>query len=246
MKVNQSIKWDLKDVFNVFVTTFILELVLYVVVNFFGIGYVIDFYIENSVIRVIAILFLYILQIAGMLFPIWFFVLRKYKSDILDFGFYWPGTMKVFFWVIFGYLFYLGLSTFILMIFSTFGIGFIGFEAQKSIFDIFGNDPFGFSVAILIAIIIAPFVEEIFFRGFILQVLGKTMGVFWGSVITALIFAAVHFEFQSIMPLLILSFILNTLYLKTNSIWTGIVFHIFNNCITLTVLFLLENNPGLY
>jgi CAAX protease family protein len=246
VKVNQKTKWNLQDVFNVFVSTFVLELVLYVIIKFFGIGEMIDLNIENNIIRVFAILFLYVLQVAGMLFPLWFFILRKYKSSLLDFGFYWPGTKKVVFWVIFGYLFYLGLSTFILMIFSTFGIGFVGFEAQKSIFDIFGHEPFGVSIAILIAIIIAPFIEEIFFRGFILQVLAKTIGVFWGSVITAFIFAAVHFEFQSIMPLLILSFVLNTLYIKTKSIWTGIVFHIFNNTITLLVLFLLENNPSLY
>jgi len=244
--VNKQLKWNLQDVFNVFVLTFILELVLYVFIKIFGIGDFVSIYIENNFIQTIAILFLYIIQIAGMIFPIWFFIFRKYKINLIDFGFYWPGTKKVVFWVVFGYLFYLGLSAFILMVFSSLGIGFFGFEAQKSIFDIFGHNYFGVSIAILVSIIIAPFIEEIFFRGFILQVLLKSIGKFWGSVITALIFAAVHFEFQSIMPLIILAFILNTLYIKTKSIWTGIVFHILNNCITLIVLFLLENNSSLY
>ena len=82
------------------------------------------------------------------------------------------------------------------MLFSTLGIDLFGFEPTTSLFDVFGRDISGFTFAFIVAVVIAPLVEEIFFRGFVLQTLAKKISPFWGVVLTALIFASVHFEFQ--------------------------------------------------
>jgi len=213
MKALQKVKWNLQDVLNVFITTFIIELTLYIILNLIGIDGIIVSVQKNLILKGLIILFVYLLQTFGLLIPLWFFVIRKYKSSIKEFGFYWIGTTKTILWVIGSYIFYIGLGILILMIFFSLGISAFGFEPQRSIFEIFGRDIFGVINAIFIALIVAPFVEEIFFRGFILQTLAKRISPFWGVVLTSLIFAAVHFEFQSIMPLLILSFILNILFI---------------------------------
>lgn len=240
MNQESSIKCKVSDVFNVFVLTFVLELLLYVTFQALSVQDLIKEISDKVFLKGIILLFTYLLQVAGMLFPLWFFIIRKYKSDWKEFAFKWIGTGKTILWIFMSYLFFLGLSLFLIIIFFNLGIESFGFEKQRSIFEIFGTDPFGIVIAIIIALIVAPIAEEIFFRGFVLQTLAKRISPFWGVVLTALIFASVHFEFQSIMPLLILSVILNVIFVKTKSIWPGILFHVFNNTISFVVLYLLE------
>jgi len=234
-------QWTIKDVFNVFVATFLIEFVFYILLNALNIGEIVASVDHIPVLRGFLLFIIYLLQVIGMLVPLWYFVVRKYDSSYEDFSFKWIGTRKTIFWVIGTYLFYLGLSIFLIMLFFNLGIGAFGFEPQTSLFEIFGRDYAGFIFAFLIAVVIAPFIEELFFRGFVLQTLAKKISPFWGVVLTGLIFASVHFEFQSIMPLLILSIVLNVLYIKTKSIWPGIVFHIFNNSFAFVMMLLIEN-----
>lgn len=244
MKAKTSVekfKWDIKDVFNVFVLTFVIEFCLYLLLQIFNAkGFVLSVY-DIPILRGLVLFGVYLLQVLGMLIPLWYFVVRKYDSTYEDFSFKWVGTLKTLLWILGTYLFYLGVSILVIMIFFSLGIGAFGFEPQTSLFEVFGRDYVGFIFAFLIAVVIAPFVEEIFFRGFVLQTLAKKISPFWGVVLTALIFASVHFEFQSVMPLLILSVILNVLYLKTRSIWPGILFHLFNNSVAFIMMLLIEN-----
>lgn len=234
-------EWKIKDVFNVFVLTFLIEFIFYMALNLIDISGIIKSIDHISAVRGLILFIIYLMQVFGMLFPLWYFVVRKYDSNFADFNFKWIGTKKTIFWVIFAYLFYLGLSIFLIMLFFSLGIGLFGFEEQTSLFEIFGYDIAGILFAFSITVIIAPLVEELFFRGFVLQTLVKKISPFWGIVLTGLIFASVHFEFQSIMPLLILSLVLNVLYIKTNSIWPGIIFHIFNNSVAFFIMLLIEN-----
>jgi membrane protease YdiL (CAAX protease family) len=130
-----------------------------------------------------------------------------------------------------------------LIIFSYFNIQNLGFEEQTSLFDIFGKNPFGIFVSAVVAILLAPIVEELFFRGFVLRTLYKHIGATWAIIITTLIFASLHFEFQAIVPLLILSLVLSVLFIRTKSIWPGIIFHILNNTIAFTVIYFFEDIP---
>lgn len=241
MNQDSSIKWKVSDVFNVFVLTFVLELLLYIVLQALGLSGFVKDISDNIFLKGIILLIMYLLQVAGMLFPLWFFVIRKYESGWKEFAFKWIGTGKTILWILMAYMFFLGISIFLIMLFFNLGIGSLGFEKQSSIFEIFGTDPFGVFIAVVVALLLAPIVEEVFFRGFVLQTLAKRISPFWGVVLTALIFASVHFEFQSIMPLLILSVVLNIIFVKTKSIWPGILFHVFNNTISFVALYLIEN-----
>lgn len=245
MKAKKSANWDVKDVYNVFIATFIIALVLFVILNLIGTADYLRDISDRPYLKTLTVFGLYILQTIGIVFPLWFFAIRKRKIGLGNFGFRWIGTFKTIAWVIMSYIFYIGLATFIIVLFFNLGIGIFGFEPQTSIFDIFGANLLGIFTALIVAVFIAPFVEEIYFRGFVLQVLAKKISPFWGIVLTALIFAAVHFEFRSIIPLLILSLILNILYLRTKSIWPGIIFHMFNNSIAFTIALIFENQHWL-
>ncbi|MCD6109365.1 CPBP family intramembrane metalloprotease [bacterium] len=239
MELHDKHKWTVKDVFNVFVMAFFLEFVFYLGLRLSGAREYLLSLQNNALLSSLFLFGLYVLQSFGLLFPLWYIVIRKYGFNIKQFGFKWIGIWKTIAWITSSYIFYIGLSIFVITLFSVFGIGSFGFEPQKSLFDFFGNSAVGIIFAGFVAIILAPFIEEIFFRGFVLNTLVKRISPIWGIILTALIFAAVHFEFQSIMPLIILAFVLNILYVRTQSIWPGILFHIINNIIAFFVLLLL-------
>jgi hypothetical protein len=239
MELYSRHKWQVRDVFNVFVGAFILEFFFYLVLKFSGAQEYMLYIQENSILSAVSLFVLYLIQSLGLLLPLWYFVVRKYGFEIQQFGFNWIGTKKTMAWIFAAYLFYMGLSIFTIILFSALGIGSLGFEPQQSLFDFFGNNIVGVIFAGFVAIVLAPFVEELFFRGFVLNTLVERISPAWGIVLTSLIFASVHFEFQSIVPLLILAFVLNILYVKTKSIWPGILFHVLNNTIAFFVLLLL-------
>lgn len=225
----EKFKWSLNDVFNVFVIVFILELVLFILFKLFGVQDLIKVISPESGMRALSLFLIYLAQVAAMIIPLWYIAVKKKHAVLGDFGFRYIKPFKAILWVVGGYIFYIGLGTLVILLFYEIGIGALGFEPQKPVFEIFGDNIFGIIIAGLIALVIAPFAEEIFFRGFMLQTIAKNISPAWGVVLTAMIFASVHFEFQSIMPLLILSLVLNILFIKTKSIWPGIIFHIFNN-----------------
>lgn len=234
-------KWKVRDVFNVFVGAFFLEFFFYVVLQASEIKeymYYLQFG-DRQILSAIVLFVLYLIQSLGLLLPLWYFVIRKYGLEIKDFGFVWIGIKKTLAWIFASYIFYIGLGIFVITLFSALGIEGLGFEPQRSLFELFGTNIIGLMFAGFIAIVLAPFIEEIFFRGFVLNTLVARIGAGWGIALTALIFASVHFEFQSIIPLIILAFVLNILYVKTNSIWPGILFHVFNNAVAFFVLLLL-------
>jgi len=232
----EKFKWNLNDVFNVFVIVFFLELFLFIMLKMFGAGDFINEISQENGMRALALFLIYLLQVAAMILPMWFIAVKKKHADLKDLGFKWIKPSKAFLWVIAGYIFYLGLGSLLILIFYDLGIGNFGFEPQQPVLEVFGKNPFGIIIASFIALIIAPFTEEIFFRGFMLQTISKNISPTWGVILTTMIFAAVHFEFQSIMPLLILSLVLNILFIKTKSLWTGIVFHVMNNTIAFIVV----------
>jgi uncharacterized protein len=75
----------------------------------------------------------------------------------------------------------------------------------KSPFDQFFDRPGDAYAFAFLAIVFAPFMEELFFRGFLYPVLARRLGVLLGVVLTALVFAFIHvFEYKAWGPVLII------------------------------------------
>ncbi len=93
------------------------------------------------------------------------------------------------------------------------------------------------AVAFLVAIV-APMVEELFFRGFLFGALGRIMH--WGvaAVVTGLVFGAIHAGGTPaifLVPLAVLGALLCVLYRRTDSLVPGMGVHAFNNALALGV-----------
>jgi uncharacterized protein len=91
---------------------------------------------------------------------------------------------------------------------------------------------------LLAAVVIAPFCEEVFFRGFVFPGLRRDMPVGWAIIISSLLFAVTHADPGSFAVLFIIGLALAFLRWRTKSIWPGMLLHMLNNGIAALVIIL--------
>lgn len=88
---------------------------------------------------------------------------------------------------------------------------------------------------VLVVVVMAPFAEEFFFRGFLFRSLIGTLGVGGAALVSGSLFGIVHWDFATVDRLLIvpillaLGVILCLLYAKTKSLFPCIALHAINN-----------------
>lgn len=90
------------------------------------------------------------------------------------------------------------------------------------------------------ASIVAPFCEEIVFRGYLYPVMKKFSGPWIAGVCNALIFSAAHGSMSALLPLFIFGIALVALYEYTGSIWAPIATHLLFNSATVCIQLLLR------
>ena len=82
--------------------------------------------------------------------------------------------------------------------------------------------------------------EEIFFRGVILNGYESELGMKWGAVFSGLLFGIFHFNPQNIFGPIILGIVFSYLVQLTGSILAGIIAHMTNNGIAVTMGYLMN------
>lgn len=100
--------------------------------------------------------------------------------------------------------------------------------------------PLYFLSLALSGIIVAPIVEEVIFRGCLYRFLKSRTTLLGAQWVSAFIFALVHSNLHSFLPLLFIGFILARLYESSGSIYQSIAFHGFFNATTIVFLALLK------
>ena len=92
------------------------------------------------------------------------------------------------------------------------------------------------------ACIVSPFLEEIFFRGFIYPAIKKYWKIVPSMILTSVFFGGLHLSVSAFLPIVVLGLVLNCLYEKTGSLWAPMLFHGFNNlAATLVVVFVMPH-----
>lgn len=182
---------------------------------------------------------LYVFSALAFLAPLYLFAVRGRKITFGNFGIKKLSISDAIKTVLTGYGLLLLLTVVVALIMHFIG-EIPGIGSQKSILPIFGEGRIATIVMAVIAVGVAPIVEEIFFRGFLLRSLMGRFSFFTSTVVTSAIFAFVHFQFESILGIFILSLIINYLYkINRGSTTATIVFHMVNNAVALIVLFTL-------
>ena len=85
-------------------------------------------------------------------------------------------------------------------------------------------------IIIVTTVLIAPFVEEMLFRGYLQKILEDSwQDVTKAVLITSLFFAFVHLNLYWVVQIYLLGLVLGFLAWRTNSIWPGLILHGLNN-----------------
>ena len=98
----------------------------------------------------------------------------------------------------------------------------------------------------VVGILFAPFVEEIFFRGFLFQGFRQKYGWVGAMLVSSAIFAVAHLDPAALIPTFILGLLLAYLYHRANSLWPGIVLHFLVNGLSLCAAFAYTRLPPEY
>lgn len=171
----------------------------------------------------------------ALIVPVWLFAIRKYRIDWQTLGFR-----------SFNVLAGCGLTIALLTVSFTVNVIWAGIlslfdlSIQQDILPVFGGRTVGLGIAWVAAGIVAPLVEETFFRGFLLPALLQKFS-FWAAVaINALVFALIHFQPAAVVPFFVLGVFFCLLYRVTNSIWPSILMHATMNTMAVLAAYALE------
>ncbi|MFZ1250745.1 MAG: CPBP family intramembrane glutamic endopeptidase [Candidatus Microsaccharimonas sp.] len=97
-------------------------------------------------------------------------------------------------------------------------------------------------LAFISLVVVAPFAEELLFRGYLFGKLQKHAPIWIATLITSLLFAAVHLQWNVAIDVFALSIVLCLLRVATGSLWPAILLHMMKNSIAFYFLFI---NPSL-
>ncbi len=136
-----------------------------------------------------------------------------------------------------GYGVYLALSIALSLIAQKLWHGFNVNQSQETGFQhLSGN--FELIVAFIALVLIAPFVEELLFRGYLFGKLRARTGFWLSTILTSVLFGFVHLQWNVGLDVFALSLVLCYLREKTGGVWAGISLHMIKNSIAFVLLFL--------
>jgi len=164
-----------------------------------------------------------------LVFWAWFFSLRKYRLPLASYGF--RGFEERSSWGVAAAVIVGGvLATIILGDVSDFVYRHvIGPVPQENVVTIFPHTSAGLLLFVVLAVLVAPVLEETFFRGFVFQGLASSWGPLAGALTSALVFALWHQQLSVLIPIFGLGVLLAGAFYWTKSIYTNMTMHaVFN------------------
>lgn len=165
---------------------------------------------------------------------IWYF-LRRNKSGWKTVGWRKFSIWKAIAFILAIFISFILLANLAIWLASVLIPGFDANQAQTN--DFTSPQASGHHIIVLIALVIFPAImEETAFRGFIFPAFSKKFGLIWGAVISSLLFAFAHLQFNVGIYTFILGLLLCFMYVKLKSIIPGVILHAINNALALTAM----------
>jgi membrane protease YdiL (CAAX protease family) len=152
----------------------------------------------------------------------WFFSLRLAGRKLALWGFTRPN--KAFFWTIPVALAAVYVVSFLhdLVVHPT----------RQAIVGEFPRTAAGIVLFVILAVVMAPLFEEVFFRGFLFRGFSSSWGWVTGACVSAAVFGLAHLQLDVFVPLFALGLALAWVYKRTGSLWTSIAFHALFNALS--------------
>jgi membrane protease YdiL (CAAX protease family) len=159
----------------------------------------------------------------------WLFVNRKYGRSIRDIGFLKPATSRAYLIGIASW--FVAVQAVNLWQFLVQGFKFAATPDNTTpVLDIAGGS---IVIAWLLAGLLVPFTEEVFFRGFILRGLRSKTGHWPAILLSSGVFAVFHIDPGLYVPTFLLGVAFAWVSLKTRSLWPTIMTHSLQNTLSL-------------
>jgi len=95
-------------------------------------------------------------------------------------------------------------------------------------------------ILVLVVVVIAPFAEEVVFRGVLLRAFGARWGTVVGVVASSALFAGLHFSTYVFVPIAAAALVFAWLVVRYRSLWPAYVAHATFNGIAVILLLVLE------
>ena len=96
------------------------------------------------------------------------------------------------------------------------------------------------AIMIVSAVLIAPLVEEVVFRGFVYGAVKRFTDPIFAGLASAALFALAHFHLGSVVPLFVLALGFTAAYERTGSLLVPMLMHGLFNALSLAALMVLE------
>ncbi|MFQ3223972.1 MAG: membrane protease YdiL (CAAX protease family) [Lentimonas sp.] len=104
-----------------------------------------------------------------------------------------------------------------------------------------GGDPTAITLLVILAVVLAPIVEEIVFRGGIYRFLKSQTTLLPAQIISGAVFALMHGNLMSFLPLAVVGILLARVYERSGNILVSICFHACFNGFSLLMLYIMSH-----
>jgi len=170
---------------------------------------------EVTVVTGIIMLVSSAISYGWQLFAAWLFSVRSLPHKLRVWGFRRPTA--AFFWTI---------PT---VLFAAYVVSYANDAAfnppEQDIVESFPPTAAGIVLFAIVAVVMAPLCEEIFFRGFVFKGFATSWGWVTGAVVSGALFSLAHLQLTLFLPLFTLGFGLAWVYQRTGSLWTSVALH---------------------
>ena len=165
-----------------------------------------------------------------LLLAVWLIVVKKHRLPWAAAGLRLPAHGKSFLLAVAALLGSLAFTATYAFVASTLGFDVLVPEQLPT--GLAGDGAYILLTAIALGVWV-PFVEEVFFRGFLFAGLAVRYGLLVGVVLSAALFALVHFSVATIIPIFVTGVLFAFVYHTTGSIWIPMAAHSAQNLIAL-------------
>ena len=105
-----------------------------------------------------------------------------------------------------------------------------------------GGDPLAITLLVILAVLLAPIVEEFIFRGGIYRFLKSQMMLLPAQILSGALFAIMHGNLMSFIPLVVVGILLTRVYERSGNILVPMCFHACFNAFSLLMLFIMSHS----
>ncbi len=187
--------------------------------------------IFNSIVSVI----IYAVAIAIVIGLPW--LIKKRRTTATELGLQRGPNWLDLLWTPAGAVAYLILTTLLTTI-AMYTLTFIDYDQAQDTGFAGISTPLEYGLAFFILVIVAPFAEEVLFRGYLFGKLRKYAPLWVSILVTSLLFAIVHFQWNVGVDVFALSIVLCLLRVVSGSLWPSILLHTLKNGLAYYLLFI--------